>query len=163
MIMTDDPKTKILAAVQSQIDFVEQLAQCYTVAAGVFPRRSEFFESTSMAKQTCADLLANVQQDIDENAEKYRLERDISGPFLSLLQKNRHNFSLLEERRLKDEDFILYSQSVELAIENHVAGPIIIGATPTYAKITKILHKIQQDQVRLFNGLVRLQHLKQRA
>ena len=153
----DDQKTKIMTAVQSQIDFIEQLAKCYAVAAGAFPHCSEFFTSTSMAKQTCANLLANVQKDIDENTTQYRLERDVSGPFLSILQKNRHNFSMLEARKLKDDDFILYSRSVESALVNHIAGPIISGSTPIFSKINRILHKIQQDQVRLFDGLIRFQ------
>jgi len=149
-----DQNTKIMPAVRSQIDFIEQLAQCYTVAAEIFPHQMEFYTSTSMAKQTCANLLANVQKDFEENQSYYRLQRDSSGLFISLCQKNRQNLSLLESHKLKDSEFIQYSRSLEIILGDNVAGPIIVGTTPTFLKIDKILHKIQQDQIRLFNGLI---------
>jgi cobalamin biosynthesis Co2+ chelatase CbiK len=95
-----------------------------------------------------------VQKDFEENQSYYRLQRDSSGLFISLCQKNRQNLSLLESHKLKDSEFIQYSRSLEIILGDNVAGPIIVGTTPTFLKIDKILHKIQQDQIRLFNGLI---------
>jgi hypothetical protein len=159
MMMTEDPKTKILAAVQTQIDFIEQLARCYAAAAVAFPQRAEFFTSTSMAKQTCANLLANMQKDYGENQEQYHLERDASGLFINLGQKNRQNLTLLEAHKIKDSEFLQYSRAVEIVLVDNVAGPIIVGMTPTFLKLNAILHKIQQDQIRLFDGFIRMRQI----
>lgn len=155
----DDQYTKITSAIQSQIDFAEQLSRCYVAAAEAFPERAEFFASIAMAKQTCANLFANILQDFEENQPHYRLERDLSGSFINLCQKNRNNYSLLEARKLGDEEFIQYSRSVEAALSQHVASPIIVGTTPAFLKISKIIDKIQMDQIRLFNGLAHIQHI----
>ena len=146
---------KIQIALSMLSSFEEEMSDFYSEVARLCTQFTDFWESASMAKATRANLYANLAQDFASNLDCYILQREVSGTFINLFNKVKTQKSHLTPELLKPETTGAFMREIEAATTNAGIMPIVIGETPMFEKIYRILTKTQSTQVRLVEGFLR--------
>lgn len=154
--MATETHTKdLLPSVRALISFEEALVRYYETFAVWHVTHKEFWDSISLAKQTRANLYANLYDDIVKNPGTYVMGRGITGPALNMLNKINIEIRRIGTKDSHLQDHLNFMCSIETTILEQSALPSVSGNSTVFRKIHSILEKIQANQVRLISGLFR--------
>lgn len=145
----------VLPSVKVLISFEEMLSHYYEIIGKIEKYHRDFWKSVSMAKQTRANLYANLHEDISKNSKAYELGRGISGPAMSLLSKINLESQRAGKADGKLEAHLDFIYRVETVIFEQSTLPLLSGRTTVFRKIQAILTQIQSNQLRLIDGYIK--------
>jgi|GEM_PF-2058204 len=155
-LMISTVENPITATVTVLGSFEEELAAFYQALAAADASHAEIWTSGSFAKASRANLYTRLNQDIDQHPDHYVLEKGPSGPFLNYFNKVRAGREKLKTERGDISRQIRFLLEIESALCGNPAFPTIHGTGEFFRRVTLILNKIQQNQLQIVRGLVKL-------